>query len=52
MAKDELALILVSGGMDSLVTTAIANQTHENNMAFLHLNYGQKTEERELQCFH
>ncbi len=41
----ELAVCLVSGGMDSLVCAAIANQTHEN-LAFLHLNYGQKTEKR------
>lgn len=46
----ELAVCLVSGGMDSLVTAAIANTLHEN-LAFLHLNYGQKTEERELQSF-
>lgn len=36
--------------MDSLVCSAIANEKHEN-LAFLHLNYGQKTEERELDCF-
>jgi 7-cyano-7-deazaguanine synthase len=46
----DLAVCLVSGGMDSLVTAAIANTLHEN-LAFLHLNYGQKTEERELQSF-
>ena len=46
----ELAVVLVSGGMDSLVTAAIANEAHEK-MAFLHLNYGQKTQERELECF-
>lgn len=46
----ELAVVLVSGGMDSLVTAAMANEKHEN-MAFLHLNYGQKTQERELKCF-
>lgn len=46
----DLAVVLVSGGMDSLVTAAIANEKHEK-LAFLHLNYGQKTEERELQCF-
>ena len=52
MAKSkELAVVLVSGGMDSLVCAAIASQKHEN-LAFLHLNYGQKTEERELDCFH
>ncbi len=47
----ELAVVLVSGGMDSLVSAAIANEAHEH-LAFLHLNYGQKTEERELDCFH
>ncbi len=47
----ELAVVLVSGGMDSLVTAAIANESHED-LAFLHLNYGQNTEEKELDCFH
>jgi 7-cyano-7-deazaguanine synthase len=46
----ERAVILVSGGMDSCVTAAIAHQEHE--LAFLHLNYGQRTERRELQSFH
>jgi 7-cyano-7-deazaguanine synthase len=45
----ELAVILVSGGLDSCLTAAIANQTYES--AFLHLNYGQKTEKREKQAF-
>ena len=45
----ETAVILVSGGMDSLVTAAIANEEYE--LAFLHLNYGQKTENRELKAF-
>ena len=49
MARD-LAVVLVSGGMDSCVTAAIANQ--EYAMAFLHLNYGQRTEGRELKAFH
>lgn len=44
-----LAVVLVSGGMDSAVCAAIANQTH--NLAFLHLNYGQRTEKRELEAF-
>ena len=47
----ELAVVLVSGGMDSLVTAALADKAHES-LAFLHLNYGQKTEQKELQCFH
>lgn len=49
--KKGLAVVLVSGGMDSLVTAAIAHNEHEH-LAFLHLNYGQKTEERELKSFH
>lgn len=46
-----LAVVLVSGGMDSLVTAAIAAQKHKE-LAFLHLNYGQKTQAKELECFH
>jgi 7-cyano-7-deazaguanine synthase len=49
--SDQLAVILVSGGMDSLVSSAIANTKH-NELAFLHLNYGQKTEKKELEAFH
>ena len=48
--SDSLAVVLVSGGMDSLVTAAMANEDYKN-LAFLHLNYGQNTEERELKCF-
>ncbi len=43
------AVILLSGGMDSLVTAAIASQKYEP--AFLHMNYGQRTEKRELKAF-
>ncbi|MBL7664963.1 MAG: 7-cyano-7-deazaguanine synthase QueC [Bacteriovoracaceae bacterium] len=49
--KSELAICLVSGGMDSLTTAAIANEQY-SQLAFLHLNYGQKTEKKELDCFH
>jgi len=35
--------------MDSLVTAAIANKEYE--LCFLHLNYGQRTEKRELKAF-
>ena len=48
--SNELATVLVSGGMDSLVCAAIANEEYKN-IAFLHLNYGQKTENKELECF-
>jgi len=44
------AIVLVSGGMDSCVTAAIA-QTTGAELCFLHLNYGQRTERRELQAF-
>jgi 7-cyano-7-deazaguanine synthase len=46
----ELAVVLVSGGMDSCVTASIAGQ--DFRLAFLHVNYGQRTEERELRSFH
>lgn len=45
-----LAVVLASGGMDSCVTAAIANQ--EYRLALLHLNYGQRTESRELRAFY
>jgi len=45
----ELAVVLVSGGMDSCVTAAVANE--EYRLAFLHVNYGQRTETRELRAF-
>lgn len=40
-------IVLVSGGMDSLVTAAIAADECDD-LYFLHLNYGQITEKREL----
>ncbi len=43
------AVVLVSGGMDSCVTAAIARQTHR--VAFVHASYGQLTERRERQAF-
>jgi 7-cyano-7-deazaguanine synthase len=47
--KNEKAVILVSGGMDSCTTAAIAAENYE--LAFLHLNYGQRTAKRELKAF-
>ncbi len=46
---NETAVVLVSGGMDSCVTAAIAAREYEP--AFLHINYGQRTERRELKAF-
>ena len=48
--KIELAVVLVSGGMDSCVTAAMANEHYR--LACLHVNYGQRTEARELRAFH
>src|SRR5215813_2472997 len=46
----QLAICLVSGGMDSCVTAAIANEENEE-LAFLHVSYGQRTEARERESF-
>lgn len=45
-----LVIVLVSGGMDSVTVAAMANTQHEQ-MAFLHLDYGQKTRAKEKECF-
>ena len=45
--KNKLAVVLMSGGMDSAVCAAIANK-ESYEIAALHLNYGQLTESREL----
>ncbi len=49
MSKKELAIVLISGGMDSALTAAYAAKKYD--LAFLHINYGQKTEKRELKAF-
>lgn len=48
--SSKLAVCLVSGGMDSCVTAAIAN-LENSELAFLHVSYGQRTEPRERQAF-
>ena len=45
-----VAICLVSGGMDSCVTAAIARQ-EVGELAFLHVSYGQRTEARERKAF-
>lgn len=45
-----LAVACVSGGMDSAVGAAIAARDYR--LAFLHASYGQRTEAKELACFH
>ncbi len=45
------SVVLLSGGMDSTLTAAIAKAESEN-VAALHLNYRNRTEARELKAFH
>jgi 7-cyano-7-deazaguanine synthase len=45
-----LAVCLMSGGMDSCVTAAVANEDADG-LAFLHVSYGQRTEDRERRAF-
>ncbi len=49
MAEKPKAVVLLSGGMDSCVSAAIASQTHR--LALLHASYGQRTERRERRAF-
>ena len=44
-----LAVCCVSGGMDSAVAAAIVSQEHR--LAFLHADYGQRTERKERACY-
>jgi len=50
MNSKSTAVCLVSGGMDSCVTAAIAKQENQE-IAFLHVSYGQRTEQRERRAF-
>ena len=45
-----MAICLVSGGMDSCVSAAIA-KAENSEIAFLHVSYGQRTERRERKAF-
>lgn len=49
MERKSKAVVLLSGGMDSCVTAAIAEQSH--SLAGLHASYGQRTQERERRAF-
>jgi 7-cyano-7-deazaguanine synthase len=48
--QSSLGVCLVSGGMDSCVTAAIAKEENAE-LAFLHVSYGQRTEARERRAF-
>lgn len=45
-----LAIVVLSGGLDSCVTTAIANE--EYTTALLHVRYSQRTQAREYRSFY
>ncbi len=46
------AVVLLSGGMDSCVSAAIARERHgASNIALLHASYGQLTQGRERRAF-
>jgi len=48
MRTRPLAVVLVSGGLDSCVAAAVARQQYD--LAFCHANYGQRTVDRELRA--
>ncbi len=50
MIHTKISICLVSGGMDSCVTAAIAAGDLDE-LAFLHVSYGQRTEVRERKAF-
>jgi len=47
--RKELAVVLLSSGMDSAVCASVANEKYR--LAFLHVQYGQKSAAKELKCF-
>ncbi len=49
MREMKKAVMAMSGGLDSCVTAAIASGEYE--LALAHINYGQRTEQRELKAF-
>ena len=49
MTTRPLAVVLMSGGLDSCVTAAVARQDYD--LALCHANYGQRTVARELRAF-
>ena len=52
MTNCSKAIVLLSGGMDSCVCTAIAREKHgPGNVALLHAGYGQRTQGRERRAF-
>jgi 7-cyano-7-deazaguanine synthase len=52
MNDSRKAVVLLSGGMDSCVSTAMARESHgKESIALLHAGYGQRTQVREHRAF-
>ena len=52
MSDSRKVVVLLSGGMDSCVSAAIARQRHgAENLALLHASYGPRTQKRERRAF-
>jgi len=52
MKDSRKGVVLLSGGMDSCVCTAMARERHgAGNVALLHAGYGQRTQRRERRAF-
>ena len=52
MSDGRKTVVLLSGGMDSCVSTAIARERHgAGEIALLHAGYGQRTQRRERRAF-
>src|SRR5258705_13641561 len=51
-SKSKQAVVLLSGGMDSCVTLAMARERHGvGKVAVVHAGYGQRTQAREQRAF-
>ena len=50
MTHSKVAVCIISGGMDSALSAAIAEEEGYEIVA-VHFNYGQRTEAKELECF-
>ncbi len=50
MSQRKIAVCIMSGGMDSALSAAIARDAGYEIVG-VHFNYGQRTEEKELSCF-
>ena len=50
MEREKIAVCIISGGMDSALSAAMAREAGYRVVG-VHFNYGQRTEKRELACF-